>query len=113
MVATMLSWWLCATLFADQDSKVVNGGFEAGLTAWRSTGDVHLETNSPLDGKASARIGPGGGVLRQRVETGSGSHFTISATIKSEHTNGWLFAVRFLDKRGREVMRVDSLTEME
>ena len=113
MVATLLSWWFCTTLFAGQNSKVVNGGFEEGLTAWRSTGDVHLETNSPLDGNASASIGPGAGSLRQRLETGSGIHLTVSATIKSERTNGWVFAVRFLDKRGREVMRVDSLADME
>jgi lysophospholipase L1-like esterase len=113
MIATLLSWWFCPTLFADQYSKVVNGGFEEGLTAWRSTGDVHLETNSPLDGKASASIGPGTGSLRQRVETGSGIHLTFSAIIKSERTNGWVLAVRCLDNRGREVMRVDSLTDME
>jgi len=76
-------------------------------------GDVHLETNSPLAGNASAIIGPGAGMLAQRIATGSGNDFTVSATIQSERTNGWLFAVRFLDKNGREVMRVDSLRDMK
>ena len=70
-------------LAADPDSNlVVNGGFEDGLKAWQTTGDVHLETNSPLDGKASALIGPGAGSLAQRIETGSGNAFTLSATIQ-------------------------------
>ena len=103
----------CTTLVAGQNFKVVNGGFEDGLTAWRVTGDVHLETNSPLDGRASAIIGPGTGSLAQRLEIGSGNDFTISAYIQSRRTNGWVFAIRFLDRNGREVMRVDSVSDME
>src|SRR6267142_2196495 len=41
---------------AQPSQHVVNGGFEDGLKAWQSTGDVHVE-NSPLEGKASAVIG--------------------------------------------------------
>ena len=70
-------------LAADPDSNlVVNGGFEDGLKGWQTTGDVHLETNGPLDGKASVIIGPGAGSLAQRIETGSGNAFTVSATIQ-------------------------------
>jgi hypothetical protein len=50
--------WLrlfCPALAVGSDSKVVNGGFEAGLTAWHTIGDVTWETNRPLDGKASVR----------------------------------------------------------
>ncbi len=101
-------------LAADQDSNlVVNGGFEDGLKAWSATGDVHLETNSPLDGRASAFIGPGAGSLVQRIETGSGNPFTVSATIRSQLAIGWVFALHFLDKDGREVMKVDSLSDMK
>jgi lysophospholipase L1-like esterase len=103
----------CTTLLADQSFQVVNGGFEDGMSAWQTTGDVHLETNSPLEGKASAIIGPGAGSLAQRIETGSGNDFTLSAAIQSQSTNGWSFAIRFLDKKGREVMRVDSLNDIE
>jgi lysophospholipase L1-like esterase len=98
---------------AQSAPRVLNGGFEEGLEAWQSTGEVHLETNSPLDGKASAIIGPGAGSLTQRIETGSGNDLTVSATIQSQRTNGWVFAVRFLDPEGREVMKVDSLADME
>ena len=101
----------CMALAADQDSNlVVNGGFEDGLKAWQTTGNVHLETNSPLEGKASVIIGPGAGSLAQRIETGSGNAFTVSAILQSQRTNGWVLAVRFLDKEGRELMRVDSLS---
>jgi lysophospholipase L1-like esterase len=101
-------------LVADQDSNlVINGGFEDGLKGWQTTGDVHLETNRPLDGKASAVIGPGAGSLTQRIETGSGNPFTVSATIQSPRTNGWMLALRFLDKDGREVMKVDSANDMK
>jgi lysophospholipase L1-like esterase len=92
--------------------RVINGGFEDGLKAWQTTGDVHLEKNNPLDGNASAIIGPGPGSLTQRIETGSGNDLTLSATIQSQRSNDWVFAVRFLDYEGREVMRVDSLTDM-
>lgn len=105
---------LCAAFGTAQAAQlVVNGGFEAGLNAWQSSGEVHLETNNPLAGKASAIIGPGEGSLAQCVETGSGNDLTVSATIQSEHTNGWVFVLRFLDKKGREVMRVDSFTDMQ
>ncbi len=103
-----------AVLRADQGSNlVVNGGFEDGLKSWQTTGDVHLETNSPLDGKVSVRIGPGTGSLTQSIETGGDNAFTLSATIPSQHTNGWVLSVRFLAKDGRELMRVDSLNDME
>ncbi|HYA79104.1 MAG TPA: SGNH/GDSL hydrolase family protein, partial [Candidatus Nitrosopolaris sp.] len=103
-----------AAIAADQDSNlVVNGGFEDGLKGWQTTGDVHLETNRPLAGKASAIIGPGAGSLTQRIKTGSGNPLSVSATIQSPRTNGWVLAVRFLDKKGREVMRVDSLSDMK
>ncbi len=98
---------------AQPSQHVVNGGFEDGLKAWQSTGDVHVETNSPLEGKASAVIGPGAGSLAQRIETGNGNDLTVSATIQSQRTNGWVFSARFLDKQGRELMTVDSLTDIE
>ena len=100
------------TLVAAPNFKVMNGGFEDGLRGWRTTGSVHLETNGPIDGKASAIIGTGAGMIAQRVEVGSGNDFTLSAAIQSKRTNGWVFAIRFLDKNGREVMRVDSLNDM-
>ncbi len=103
----------CLPIAAAQSFKVLNGGFESGLTAWKATGDIHLETNNPLDGKASAVIGPGPGSLSQRIEIGSGNDFTLSATIQPQLTNGWVFAIRFLDRKGHEVMRVDSLNDME
>ncbi len=112
-VAFLLTMF-CTVLAANQDSNlVINGGFEDGLKAWQTTGDVHLETNRPLDGKASVIIGPGAGSLAQRIETGSGNAFTVSAVIQSQRTNGWVFALRFLDKDSHEVMKVDSLSDMK
>ncbi|MGH7994437.1 MAG: hypothetical protein ACREDQ_13025, partial [Limisphaerales bacterium] len=112
-VAFLLTMF-CTARAADQDSNlVVNGGFEDGLKAWQPTGDVHLETNRPLDGRVSVIIGPGAGSLAQRIETGSGNAFTVSAVIQPQRTNGWVFALRFLDKDGHEVMKVDSLSDMK
>lgn len=115
LVAVVFRLALSGTaLVAGQGSNlVINGGFEDGLKGWQTTGDVHLETNSPLDGKISAVIGPGAGSLLQRIETGSGNPFTVSATVQSQRTNGWVFALHFLDKDGREVMKVDSLNDLE
>lgn len=103
----------CTTAVAGPGFKVINGGFENGLSGWQATGDVHLETNSPLEGNASAAIGPGAGQLSQRIEIGGGNDFTLSAAIKSQRTNGWDFIIRFLDKNAHEIMRVDSLHDME
>ena len=100
------------TVFAGESFSVVNGDFEKGLTAWKASGAAHLETNSPLAGNASAVLGPGAGSLSQRVEIGSGNDFNLSAIVQSEHTNGYIFTIRFLDKSGREVMKVDSLDDI-
>ncbi len=102
----------CATVFAEQSFSVVNGDFEKGLTAWSARGAAHLETNSPLEGKASAILGPGSGSLRQRIEIGSGNDFTLSAMVQSPRTNGYVFAIRFLDQSGHELMKVDSLDDI-
>ena len=99
-------------LAAEEANKLVNDGFEQGLTGWQTQGDVKLETDSPLNGNASARIGPGAGSLIRRIETGSGNHFTMSATIQTQLTNGWFLAIRFLDRDGREVMKVDTSTDL-
>jgi lysophospholipase L1-like esterase len=103
---------LSAACAADEIAMVVNGGFEDGLKGWRITGDVCLDTNAALNGNASARIGAGAGSLMQRIETGSGNHFTMSTTIQTQLTNGWFLAIRFLDKDGREVMKVDTFTDL-
>src|SRR5205085_1257310 len=53
------------------------------------------------------------GSLAQRIETGSGNDFTVSALVQSERTNDWLLVLRFLDQKGHEVMRVDSSSDMK
>jgi lysophospholipase L1-like esterase len=116
LVSTFARWFFVFSLtvgLAHSSQRVVNGGFEEGLKAWQVTGNVHLQTNSPLDGKASVLIGPGEGSLTQRIEISPGNDFTASAFIQSQRTNGWFFALRFLDKDRREVMRVDSLSDIE
>jgi lysophospholipase L1-like esterase len=116
LVSTFAGWFLVLSItagLAQSSQRVINGGFEEGLKAWQFTGDVHLETNSPLAGKASVLIGPLEGSLSQRIEVPRGNDFTVSAFIQSQRTNGWLFALRFLDEDSREVMRVDSRTDIE
>jgi lysophospholipase L1-like esterase len=51
--------------------------------------------------------------MTQRIETGADNAFTLSAMIQSQRTNGWILAIHFLDKDGHELMRVDSLADME
>jgi len=104
----------CAGIAFGQGEKVVNGGFAAGLKGWQISGDVHLQTNI-VDGKSKvcAAIGPGAGSLAQRIETGSGNPFTLSAAIQSQRTNGWVLTLRFLDKRGSELMKVDSTSDIK
>jgi len=110
IVASLLIMF-CAALVSGQDEKVVNGAFVDGLKGWRAAGDVHLQTNAS-DGKVFACIGPGAGSLVQRIETGSGNALTLSAIIRSQQTNGWVLTLHFLDKDGREIMKVDSTTDI-
>src|SRR5215469_9097809 len=115
LIRVALLWALShMALGVDPGSNlVVNGGFEEGLKGWQTNGEVRLETNNPLNGKASVIIGPGAGSLTQRIETGSRNAFTLSATIQSQRTNSWFLVLRFLDKDGHELMRVDSLRDIE
>ncbi|HEV2330141.1 MAG TPA: SGNH/GDSL hydrolase family protein [Verrucomicrobiae bacterium] len=105
---------LCVGFAFGQDEKVVNGGFVAGLKSWQVSGDVRLQTNV-LVGKSMvfACIGPGAGSIAQRIETGSGNPFTLSAIIQSPDTNDWVLTLRFLDKHGRELMKVDSTSDIK
>jgi lysophospholipase L1-like esterase len=98
---------------AESDSRIVKGKFEAGLSGWVVTGDVHLETNPIVKGAASALIGPGSGSISQRIETGNGNPLTVSAILQPSRTNGWMLTIRFLDPQGRELMRVDSMHDMK
>lgn len=101
----------CATVSFGQDEKVINGRFDDGLKGWQISGDVHLETNTS-EGKIAACIGPGAGSIAQRIETGNGNPFTVSAGVESARTNDWLLTLRFLDKDGRQIMRVDSARDI-
>ena len=110
-VVTLLLMF-CAALVWGQDDKVANGGFKDGLNGWETTGNVHLQTNSQ-DGKVYVSIGPGAGSLTQRVETGNGNPFTLSAVIQSQRKNGWNLTLHFLDENGREIMKVDSTVDIK
>ncbi|HEV2207543.1 MAG TPA: SGNH/GDSL hydrolase family protein [Verrucomicrobiae bacterium] len=110
------SGWLLAFAGAAEPPSsqfVSNGGFEQGLQAWRATGDVRLETNRPLAGKISVRLGPGPGSLTQRFQIGSGNPLTFSALVETEKTNGWTVALRFLDHDGHEVLGVSTSDGLE
>jgi lysophospholipase L1-like esterase len=111
-VVLLLMFWAALASASAKDDKVVNGAFEDGLKGWETTGDVHLQTNIS-DGKVSACIGPGAGSLVQRIETDSGNAFTLSAMIQSQHTNGWVLTLHFLDKDGREVMKADTAADIK
>src|SRR6267378_1394828 len=116
LVSTFAASCLALSLtvgFAQSSQRFVNGGFEDGLKQWQFSGDVHLETNNPVDGKASVLFGPGAGSLSQRIEVPRGNDFTASAIIQSTRTNSCVFALRFLDEHSREVMKVDSASDIQ
>src|ERR1700757_1382111 len=83
-----------------------NGGFESGLSGWQCTGAVTIESNSPVSGKGSVRIGPGRGSVSQRIWIGPENHMTISALLRSSTEARGTLTVRFLDKDGNELMRI-------
>ena len=98
---------------ANVPTNLVNGDFEDGLKGWQVKGDVSLETITPINGKASLRIGPGTGSVSQRVRIGNGDHLWISVAVRTEPTNTAILTVRFLDKNGRELMRLNSATDIK
>jgi lysophospholipase L1-like esterase len=98
---------------ADFQTNLVNGDFANGLKGWEVKGDVTLETVTLISGHASLRIGPGAGSVSQRVRIGNGNHLWVAVSVKSEPTNTAVLTVRFLDKHGRELMRVNSVTDIK
>ncbi|MGH7950555.1 MAG: GDSL-type esterase/lipase family protein [Limisphaerales bacterium] len=98
---------------ANASTNLVNGSFEDGLKGWQVKGDVKLETATPMEGKVSLRIGPGAGSVFQRVRTGNGDHVSVSVAVKSEPTNAVSLIIRCLDNHGRELMRLDSATDIK
>jgi lysophospholipase L1-like esterase len=113
VVSVCLMLVLHGTFAADFPTNLVNGSFEDGLKGWRPKGDVKLETNAPLEGNASLRIGPGAGSVSQRVHIGNGDHLWVSVAVKSEPTNTAVLIIRYLDKNGRELMRLNSATDIK
>lgn len=93
-------------------TNFVNAGFEDGLKGWLVKGDVKLQTATPIEGKTSLLIGSGAGSVSQRVRTGNGNHLWVSVAVKSEPANTAVLIIRFLDKNGRELMRLNSSTDI-
>ena len=85
-VALALSVHQVALAAEETKTITVNGGFEKGLTGWRSSGDVAVEKIKGLDGHFSVRIGPGVGSITQRVAVGSDNHMMFSALINASST---------------------------
>jgi lysophospholipase L1-like esterase len=110
---TCLLLTLQGAFAADFPTNLVNGGFEDGLNGWRVKGDVRLETATPMEGKASLRIGPGPGSVSQRVRIGNGDHLWVSVAVKSEPANTAILIIRFLDKNERELMELNSATDIK
>ncbi len=98
---------------ANISTNLVNGSFEDGIKGWQVKGDVKLQTNAPMEGRASLRIGPGTGSISQRVRIGNGDHLWVSVSVKSKPANAAVLIVRYLDDSGRELMRLNSATDIK
>lgn len=97
----------------DTKTITVNGDFEKGLTGWRSSGDVAIETVKALEGHPRVRIGPGAGSITQRIAVGGDNHMMFSAQIDAASTGTAILALRFLDGSGNELMVIDSARDMK
>jgi lysophospholipase L1-like esterase len=86
----------------------VNGDFERSLAGWTTDGEVVLNTSHPFEGKTSVRIGPGAGSITQHVTIDSQNHLQLSALLHSDPAGSGDLTLRFLDKDGKELMRLDS-----
>lgn len=91
----------------EEPNRIVNGGFEDGLAGWTRQGDVNVEPQAPLSGKASLRIGPGKGLVTQRYAV-PGLRiiwFGATAQVSSIQVQAEI-RVRCLDARDRVVMNL-------
>jgi lysophospholipase L1-like esterase len=101
---------LAGSAAASDDSLTVsvNSTFAAGLSGWRTQGDVHLESSAANPVKHQVAIGPGGGSIAQTITADAANHMLIAATLRSLPAGLATLSVRCLDKDGRELMTLRS-----
>lgn len=91
----------------------VNASFGDGLAGWHASGDVHLQKGGSTSGGDLVRIGPGAGSISQTIQIGARNHMELTAIFHSEPAGLGRVTLRFLDKNGKELMQLQSDTDMK
>jgi len=100
---------LVVLLSRQRPALLMNPGFETGLSGWLAEGDVHLDANHPISGKASLRIGPGKGAVRQSYKVPGLRILWFGANLKlSDAKVDGKIRLECLDKRGHVLMNLSA-----
>ena len=91
-------------------APIANPGFENGLAGWQVGGNVSVETDHPLAGAISPRIGPGRGAISQRYEIGGLRIAGFGAQMRTDPGETGLVRVRCFDAGRQMVMEIVSRT---
>lgn len=99
----ILPFLLAATSF-------INPDFEKGLEGWKTSGDVKVETSTPLMGKSSLRLGSGKAAVEQRYDVPGLRILYAGAWLKGSGGEASV-RVRCFDRRNRVVLDLRSAVD--
>lgn len=99
---------------ADAPSHEVstNSSFVNGLADWHVAGDVEVIASTAHPERKVLRIGPATGSISQQIAIGSENHCMFSAVFEGGLPASAKVTLRFLDKSGKEWMRMESGEDM-
>lgn len=89
-----------------------NSTFADALKAWQASGDVHVVANATHPNQHVVSIGPGQGTIAQHVQINADNHCMISAVFNGALPVFAKLSLRFLDKKGKELMSLVSDEDM-
>ena len=92
---------------------VTNPAFAESLQSWQVSGDFHTFADNLHTDVRHLRMGPGAGTLAQRIQVGSRNHLLLTAVFDRALPSSCSLALRFLDRSGKEWMRLESGTDIQ
>jgi len=87
----------------------VNGGFENGLADWKVVGKADVLQEGAIEGKSSARLGPGKASVSQRYDVPGLRVLLISAKARAgSPVSSGLLRAKCFDAKGKKLMELSS-----
>lgn len=96
-----------------KNELIVNGNFASGLASWQVSGDVSVQNTTAVGGLTAVRLGHGAASIAQRVVVGPENHLDVRVVLKSDPPGSGKLIVHFLDRNGKELMSIDSDSDLK